>query len=67
MRPMQVRAVHTCSGRDHIADVTVTSETRVGCGCTRLRGYRCDGTRIELLDGACAAALHDNEYMAVAR
>ena len=44
---------HTCDGTDHIADIAPTATARLGCGCTRWRGVRCDGTRIEWLSGDC--------------
>lgn len=41
--------LHTCSGQDHSADLTPSEVTTLGCGCTRNRGHRCDGSRIEWL------------------
>jgi len=40
---------HTCYGTDHVADIRANVTTKLGCGCTRSNGRRCDGTAIEWL------------------
>lgn len=65
MKPERVAVEHTCAGRDHTAEVTITRKTKLNCGCTRLTGTRCDGTQIQLLTG-CRVGSHEDD-LAVAR
>lgn len=51
---------HTCSGRDHTASLTPARVDRLGCGCTRNRGTRCDGSGIEWLNPV-ACGRHEYE------
>lgn len=54
-------AFHTCEGHPdgHVGSFVPVSRTRLGCGCQRYRVRRCDGSGMELLDGACAR--HDDD------
>jgi len=42
-----MQLLHTCNGRNHVTDIAPVTSTKLGCGCTRARGTRCDGTAIE--------------------
>ena len=44
---MNASVLHTCAGRDHTAQIQPTRSVKLGCGCTKAIGVRCDGTPIE--------------------
>ena len=44
---MSASVLHTCDGRDHTAQIQPTRSVKLGCGCTKAIGVRCDGTPIE--------------------
>lgn len=57
-----VTSLHTCAGVDHEAPMEVERTVKLGCGCTRHEGHRCDGSPMHVLTGGCG--LHDDEAAA---
>lgn len=59
-RPVPVAIFHTCDGNQggHVGTFVPLSSTRLGCGCTRFRLRRCDGTELHALTGC---ALHPTD------
>lgn len=62
MTDLLVTALHTCEGHPggHVGTFTPVAFVRLGCGCTRFRVRRCDGTPMQLLDGHCST--HDPDF-----
>lgn len=58
-----MNVTHTCAGVDHVTDIQPAITDALGCGCTRHRGIRCDGSRIEWLNPA-VCGLHRTEETA---
>ena len=61
---MSASVLHTCAGREHAADIQPEGLTKLGCGCTRARGTRCDGTPIEWIATAVCTRHRDEETAA---
>jgi hypothetical protein len=59
--PVIVAVRHSCGERIHTTDFTSEEVTVLGCGCTRHRGRRCDGTRMEVLSPVVCSRHQDDE------
>ncbi len=59
-----MRVLHTCGGPEgveHVADIQIDRKQRLGCGCVRHEGFRCDGSPIHVLTGGCGLHADDLE------
>ncbi|MGE5828486.1 MAG: hypothetical protein ACM30G_09005 [Micromonosporaceae bacterium] len=59
-----VAVLHTCAGREHVVAIQPTRTLRLGCGCTKAIGVRCDGTPVEWIATAVCARHRDEETAA---
>lgn len=60
LQTRQPHILHTCDGEDHSSAINKVKVVRLGCGCTRNEGARCDGTPIHWLEPIVCVP-HQNE------